>query len=158
MTLKELIDFCKTNNFEDYKNNLQNYVNNKDEKSTGTEFTEEEKLAIEATIEASKNLEFLYIKHFDSFEFSIYRNNNGISEDGQEIECTLQMLFITASGNTIPQGINFNKETLDKLNENEIVNISGKMVFKILADYGKMVGLKLLQTRKQIKENLSTMN
>lgn len=158
MTINDVIKFCVENSFEDYKNNLQIYQETDFSKVTDEKFTEEEKVAIEATIEASKNLEFLYIKHFDSFELSIYRNNGGITEDGQNAEFTMQMLFITASGQTIPQGINFQKEALEKLTEDEIVNYSGKMVFKILAEYGKLVGFKILQTRKQKEEISKTTN
>lgn len=153
MTLFELINFCNSNNFINFKEKIAEFENESEEERS-KKYAEEELEALNMNVQAVKDLQFLYLKHYDSFEISIYKHNLE-----PETTMTVQVLLITPSGNTIPQGFNFDKKGLEELTREELTDLLGKMIFRILADYGKLVAVKLLQVRgKSTPPDISKMN
>ena len=153
MTLFELINFCNSNNFINFKEKIAEFENESEEERS-KKYAEEELEALNMNVQAVKDLQFLYLKHYDSFEISIYKNNLE-----PETTMTVQVFLVTPSGNTIPQGVNFDKKGLEKLTREELTDLLGKMIFRILADYGKLVAVKLLQVRgKSTPPDISKMN
>lgn len=143
MTLFELINFCNSNNFINFKEKIAEFENESEEERS-KKYAEEELEALNMNVQAVKDLQFLYLKLYDSFEISIYKHNLE-----PETIMTVQVLLVTPSGNTIPQGVNFDKKGLEELTSEKLTDLLGKMIFRILADYGKLVAVKLLQVRGQ---------